>query len=483
VIRRRVADGYGPVVARITPGIVSPPHTVLAPDEWRRLGRARRKDVPRSSHAEWVAPSDRPDPVATLEQQAASRLADIIGIRHGRMAESRFAYLRGAAAQMAWDVAHTPTTDIRVQACGDAHLLNFGMFASPDRRLVFDVNDFDETLPAPFEWDLKRLAASVLVAARDHGFTEASGRTAARRSVSAYREQMQRFAGMAFLDVWYSRIDVEASLLDAVESHATLRRRRRAVEKAKRHTSVAALAKLCDEVDGEYRIRSAPPLIVRVPVDEYPDTHDSLREAIARYEKTLSVERREVVNRHWFADYARKVVGVGSVGTEAFVLLLMGDRPDEPLFLQIKEAQESVLAPFAGDSVYEHQGERVVSGQRLMQAAGDPFLGWTTGVGSDGVTEKQYYVRQLRDMKGDMNIAAMDGAQLETYAGVCGWALARSHARTGRAPMIAGYLGNSDRFDRAIEQFAAAYADQNDSDHDRLADAVAAGSLPTLAGV
>ena len=469
-------------MAKITPGIVSPPHEVLTPEEWRKRGRALRKRVSRSSHAEWDPPSDRPDPVAVLEEQEKSRLSDVVEIRHSRMAASQFPYFRGAAAAMAWDLDHTPTTDIRVQACGDAHLLNFGLFAAPDRRLVFDVNDFDETLPASFEWDVKRLAASVLVAARDHGFADSHGRAAARRSASAYRTQMKRFAGMSFLDVWYSRIDVDGlvRMWDAVESKTDVRRRHRLIEKAKRRTSLAALAKLCHQVDGEYRIQSAPPLIVRVPVEEHSEMREVLREAMADYEQTLPVELREVVNRHWFVDFARKVVGVGSVGTEAFVLLLMGDTRGAPLFLQVKEAQQSVLAPYAGASIYEHQGERVVAGQRLMQAAGDPFLGWTSAVGSDRVTPKQYYVRQLRDMKGDMDIPGMKPRQLERYAALCGWALARAHARTGRAPMIAGYLGGSDRFDRAIESFSLAYADQNEDDQHRVARAVAEGVLPTL---
>jgi uncharacterized protein (DUF2252 family) len=311
-------------VARISPGIVSAPHTVRTPEEWRRLGRARRKQIPRRSHAEWEAPADRPDPVAILEAQTGSRLADVVGIRHGRMAASPFPYFRGAAAPMAWDLAHTPTTDIRVQACGDAHLLNFGIFAAPDRRLVFDVNDFDETLPASFEWDVKRLAASVTVAARDHGFAQAAGHAAARRAASSYRDSVARFAGTPFLDVWYSRLDVDvvSELFDAVQSKAAVRRRHRAIEKAHGRTSVAALAKLCDEADGEYRIRSAPPLIVRVDVEKHEDVRNALRVAMERYERTLTVERREVVNRHHFVDFARKVVGVGSVGTEAFILLL-----------------------------------------------------------------------------------------------------------------------------------------------------------------
>jgi uncharacterized protein (DUF2252 family) len=469
-------------VAKITPGIVSPPHALLTPEEWRRRGRARRKLVSRSSHAEWEPPADRPDPVAILQEQEKSRLPDVVEIRHSRMAASQFPYFRGAAAAMAWDLAHTPTTDIRVQACGDAHLLNFGIFAAPDRRLVFDINDFDETLPASFEWDVKRLAASVLVAARDHGFADAQGRRAARVSAASYRTEIDRFAGMTFLDVWYTRIDVEGlvRMWDAVESRADVRRRHRLIEKAKRRTSLGALVKLCHQVDGEYRIHSAPPLIVRVPVDEEPEVKEVLREAMALYEETLPVELREVVNRHWFADFARKVVGVGSVGTEAFVLLLISDVQGAPLFLQVKEAQESVLAPYAGPSAYEHQGERVVAGQRLMQAAGDPFLGWTTAVGSDRSTLKHYYVRQLRDMKGDMDIPSMKPRQLERYAALCGWALARAHARTGRAPMIAGYLGGSDRFERAIERFSLAYADQNEDDHHRLARAISQGALPTF---
>jgi uncharacterized protein (DUF2252 family) len=469
-------------VAKLTPGIVSPPHEVLAPEEWRRLGRARRKLVPRSDHGEWNPPPNRPDPVDILREQAESRVSDIVGIRHTRMAASPSPSFPPSSAPMAWDLAHTPTTDIRVQACGDAHLLNFGLFAAPDRRLVFDVNDFDETLPASFEWDVKRLAASVVVAARDHGFSDSRGLAAARGSASAYRGQIARYAGMPFLDVWYSRIDVDGlvEIWDAVESDSDVRQRHRLIEKAKSRTSVAALVKLCDQIDGEYRIRSAPPLIVRMPLEQHPEMKEVLREAMVRYEKTLPVELREVVNRHSFGDFARKVVGVGSVGTEAFVLLLMSDTRETPLFLQVKEAQESVLAPYAGPSVYEHQGERVVTGQRLMQAAGDPFLGWTTAVGSDLESPKHYYVRQLRDMKGDMDIPGMKPRQLQRYAALCGWALARAHARTGRAPMIAGYMGDSDRFERAIERFSLAYADQNEDDHHRLERAVADGALPAL---
>jgi uncharacterized protein (DUF2252 family) len=292
------------------------------------------------------------------------------------MAASPFAYFRGAAGAMAWDLAHTPTTDIRVQACGDAHLLNFGMFAAPDRRLVFDVNDFDETLPAPFEWDVKRLAASFAIAARDNGFPDRDARTAARLAVRSYRTEMANYAAMRFLKVWYSRIDIDevSRLSAALEPKEAVHRRRQDIAKARRRTSLKAFLKMCDQVEGQYRIRPAHPAIVRFPIELYPGVLAELRSAVPRYRDTLAEDRREVLRRYYFGDFARKVVGVGSVGLEAFVMLLLGDREDEPLFLQLKEAQESVLAPFAGKSEYRHQGERVVRGQRLTQAAADPFL-------------------------------------------------------------------------------------------------------------
>jgi uncharacterized protein (DUF2252 family) len=466
-------------MSRISPGVLAPPHEILTPEEWRQRGRDQRTQVPRASHAQWEPPADRPDPVAILEEQAKSRVPDLIPIRHGRMVASPFSYFRGAAAPMAWDLAHTPTTDIRVQACGDAHLLNFGMFAAPDRRLVFDVNDFDETLPAPFDWDVKRLAASFAVAARDNGFSDRDAHTAARMSAHSYRTEMANYAAMRFLKVWYSRIDVDevTSLFDAVQPKRAVRRRRRDIEKAQRRTSLKAFLKMCDEVDGQYRIRPAHPVIVRFPIERYPGMLDELRSAVSLYLETLQADRREVLRRYYFGDFARKVVGVGSVGTEAFVLLLLGDRPDEPLFLQLKEAQESVLAPFAGDSEYKHQGERVVMGQRLTQAATDPFLGWTSGLGTSGSDQKDYYVRQLRDMKGSMSVPDMDAPQLNYYGRLCGWALARAHARTGRATVISGYLGSSDAFDHAIADFAISYADQNEHDYRRLLEAVSAGRV------
>jgi len=470
----------------MSPGVLAPKHELLTPDEWRRRGREHRRRAPRSSHAQWEPPPGRPDPVAVLEEQADSRVPDLVPIRYGRMAASSFAYFRGAAAPMAWDLAHTPTTDIRVQACGDAHLLNFGMFAAPDRRLVFDVNDFDETLPASFDWDLKRLAASFAVAARDKEFCDRDARAAARLAAHSYRTEMANYAAMRFLKVWYSRIDVDevTSLFDALQPKAAVRRRRQDIAKAHRRTSLKAFLKMCDQVEGQYRIRPAHPVIVRFPIERHPGVLDELRHAIALYQETLQADRREVLRRYYFGDFARKVVGVGSVGTEAFILLLLGDRPDEPLFLQLKEAQESVLAPFAGPSEYKHQGERVVRGQRLTQAATDPFLGWTSGIGTGGTASasilaaaKDYYVRQLRDMKGSMNIPLMDPHQLNYYARLCGWALARAHARTGRAAMISGYLGSGEAFDYAIADFAIAYADQNEQDYRRLLEAVSAGRV------
>ena len=466
-------------MSKITPGVLAPPHEVLTPDEWRARGRERRSAVSRSSHAQWAPPADRPDPVAVLEEQARCRVPDLIPIRYGRMAASPFAYFRGAAAPMAWDLVHTPTPDIRVQACGDAHLLNFGMYAAPDRRLVFDVNDFDETLPAPFDWDVKRLAASFAVAARDNGFKDREARTAARMAVRSYRTEMANYAAMRFLEVWYSRIDIDevSRLFDAVQSKAAVRRRHRDIANAYRHTSLRAFLRMCDQVEGQYRIRQAHPVIVRFPVERHPGVLEELRSAVAQYQQTLEADRREVLRRYYFGDFARKVVGVGSVGTEAFVMLLIGDRADEPLFLQVKEAQESVLAPFAGPSEYKHQGERVVMGQRLTQAATDPFLGWTTGAGTNGTARKQYYVRQLRDMKGSMSVPLMDPLQLDYYGRLCGWALARAHARTGRASMISGYLGTGEVFDHAIADFAIAYANQNEQDYQRLLEAVSAGRV------
>jgi uncharacterized protein (DUF2252 family) len=472
-------------VGKMSPGVLAPAKEIFTPPEWREQGRAKRADVPRSAHATWAVPEDRPDPITILEEQAGERVPDLVPIRYGRMVASPFAYFRGAAAPMAWDLGHTPTTDIRVQACGDAHLMNFGMFAAPDRRLVFDVNDFDETLPGPFEWDVKRLAASFAVAAMDNGCSDKARYIAARDCAKSYRVEMANFATMRFLDVWYARIDVDkiTSIFDALQPKAAVRRRRRDIDKARQRTSLKALAKMCDQSNGVYRIKPDYPMIVRFPIDLDPAIFEQLHSATARYLQTLKSDAQAVLSRYYFGDFARKVVGVGSVGTEAFVLLLMGDRDDEPLFLQLKEAQESVLAPFAGPSEHKHQGERVVRGQRVTQAASDPFLGWTTGIPADGTQERDYYVRQLRDMKGSMDVPVMDAEQLEYYGRICGWALARAHARTGRATLISGYLGKSEVFDHAIAEFAVAYAKQNERDHQRLVEAVASGRVHAMTGI
>jgi len=407
------------------------------------------------------------------------RVPGLLPIRYGRMSLSPFTFLRGAAGVMAHDLSSTPTTGLRVQLCGDAHLSNFGIFGTPERELVFDVNDFDETLPAPFDWDVKRLAASFAVAARDNGFADSKARSAARLAARSYRTEMANYAAMRFLKVWYSRIDVDevTRLFDALQPKDAVRRRHRDIAKAQSRTSLKAFLKMCDQVEGQYRIRPAHPVIVRFPIELYPGVLEELRSAVALYQETLDEDRREVLRRYYFGDFARKVVGVGSVGTEAFVMLLLGDREDEPLFLQLKEAQESVLAPFAGKSEYRHQGERVVRGQRLTQAATDPFLGWTTGIGTSGSAVKNYYVRQLRDMKGSMSVPLMDPLQLNYYGRLCGWALARAHARTGRATLISGYLGTGEDFDQAIADFAIAYADQNERDYRRLHEAISAGRV------
>ena len=427
-------------------------------------GRAEREAVPLETHAEWMAPRDRPDPVGILEEQDATRVPDLVPIRHGRMIASPFTFYRGGAAIMAWDLSRTPTTGLRVQCCGDAHLSNFGVFAAPDRRMVFDVNDFDETLPAPFEWDVKRLVASFVVAARDNGHRPKEQRAAVRAAAASYRKTMATAAGMRFLDVWYTRIDADDlfAKLAPVADKATKKAAAKNLAKARKKTSLGSLGKFAERVNGGYRIKQQPPVIVRPPELMRDDAEAIVRQGLSDYAQTLSPDRRVVLNHYHYEDFARKIVGVGSVGTEAFMMLLMGDREDDPLFLQIKEATTSVLAPFAGASEYEHAGERVVEGQRLMQTASDAFLGWVTGTGGE---HREFYVRQLRDMKGSAVIEGMPPERLAGYGEICGATLARAHARTGDAAKISGYLGDDDTFDRALEQFAGLYADQNDIDY------------------
>ncbi len=445
-------------------------------------GRAERESAPLESHAEWAAPADRPDPVKILEEQNATRVPELVPIRHGRMIVSPFTFFRGGAAIMASDLSRTATTGLRVQCCGDAHLSNFGVFAAPDRRLVFDLNDFDETLPAPFEWDVKRLAASFVIAARDNGHRRKEQRAAARAAVAAYRKTIAKAATMRFLDVWYTRIDADKLLsnLRGASGKDQVKAAQKMLAKARTRTSLGSLEKFAERVDGGYRIKQQPPVIVRPPETIGEHFEEIIRQGLADYALTLGPDRRVVLDRYHYEDFARKVSGVGSVGTEAMMLLLMGDREDDPLFLQIKEAKPSSLAPFAGDGEYEHQGERVVHGQRLMQAASDAFLGWITGAGE---RHGEFYLRQLRDMKGSAEIERMAPRHLAVYGKICGAALARAHARSGEAAKIAGYLGDDDTFDRALERFAFAYADQNDADYAVFSEAADTGRIAVERGI
>ncbi|MGZ6621979.1 MAG: DUF2252 domain-containing protein [Solirubrobacteraceae bacterium] len=450
-----------PHAARKRRGVLDLPKAV---EERMAEGRAEREFVPREAHGEWAAPDGRPDPIGVLEEEDATRVAELVPIRHGRMIVSPFTFYRGGAGIMAWDLSRTPTTGLRVQCCGDAHLSNFGVFAAPDRQVVFDLNDFDETLPAPFEWDVKRLVASFVVAARDNGHRRKEQRAAARAAAAAYRTAMSSAATMRFLDVWYTRIDAEQLLAEvtATMDKATRKAAQKNLAKARSRTSLGSLSKFAQQVDGEYRIKQQPPVIVRPPETQYDDFEQLIRQGLADYAHSLSPERRLVLDHYHYADFARKVVGVGSVGTEALMVLLMGDREDDPLFLQVKEASESVLAPYAGASEYEQHGERVVQGQRVMQAASDAFLGWVTGTGE---RHHDFSVRQLRDMKGSAVIETMPPGRLARYGELCGATLARAHARSGDAAKITGYLGDDDTFDRALEHFAVAYADQNEADY------------------
>ncbi len=415
-------------------------------------GRALRKVVPRSSHAAWD-PAGRPSPLRLLEESNRRRVPELVPIRDARMRASPFAFLRGAPAVMAHDLATTPVTGITVQACGDAHLLNFGLFATPERNLSFGLNDFDETLPAPWEWDVKRLATSLVVAGRTVGFDPAVCRRAALTAVGVYREQLARYAGMRLLEVWYSRVD--AAAIVAMSRGRRRRAMARGVDKAQHHTNLDALPRLTEPVGGSRRFVEDPPLLTHVA--ECDDGW--VAEVLASYRSTLSDERRRLLDRYRAHDAARKVVGVGSVGTRCYVVLLLGDRHDDPLLLQVKQATTSVLEPYVGRSRYRHHGHRVVNGQRLLQTASDIFLGWA----GDGTSH--YYVRQLWDMKGGVDLEVLDPADLVPYAELCGWVLARAHARSGDAAAISGYLGSGDRFDRAVAAFAEAYADRTEADH------------------
>ena len=467
----------------------APTETIrLSPEERAARGKAARTHSPRSSHGHWEPREGRPDPIALLEEQGATRVPELVPIRYGRMLVSPFTFYRGAALIMASDLDATPRSGLKVQTCGDAHLSNFGVFASPERQLMFDINDFDETLPGPWEWDVKRLAASFEIAGRDRGFSPQERRTVVAAGVAEYRVRMHQHAEARNLDVWYAHIEV-ADILKEIADITTKKQRAKAeatVAKARTRDSMQAFSKLTHEVDGRRRIVSDPPLIV--PIEELTvdagrdDVDGELRALIRSYRRTLETDRRELLNSFDYVHAARKVVGVGSVGTRAWILLLLGRDDQDPLFLQAKEAQESVMERFLGKSRYANHGQRVVAGQRLMQAASDIFLGWQRVTGLDGKV-RDFYLRQLRDWKGSADVDTMVAGGMVAYSRICGATLARAHARSGDRIAIAAYLGNSDAFDRAIADFAVCYADQNEKDYQAVVDAVQSGRLEAQIGL
>jgi uncharacterized protein (DUF2252 family) len=455
---------------------------VLTAEQSAAAGKAAREESPRAGHGDWEPAADRRDPVELLEQQAESRVPELVPIRYGRMLASAFTFYRGAAAIMAMDLAGSPDSGLRVQACGDAHLSNFGAFAAPDRRLVLDVNDFDETLPGPWEWDVKRLAASFEIAGRDREFTTKETRGAVLATIRAYREAMRTFAEMSNLDVWYARLDVDTLLgeIARVGDRKLTKKAERSAEKAGKKNSLKAFDRLVHEVDGEPRFISDPPLLVPVRElisdDQVQMLEGRLLEVLESYRESLQRDRRRLLDGYRFVDLARKVVGVGSVGTRAWVLLFMGRDGEDPLLLQAKEAEASVLEPYVGNSEFENHGERVVEGQRLMQAASDIFLGWAPAIGVDD-RKRDFYVRQLWDGKRSAEVELLPPRGLAGYGRVCGWTLARAHARSGDRIAIGAYLGKGKSFDEAIADFSSRYADQNELDYSALAEAAKSGEI------
>ncbi|POH62379.1 DUF2252 domain-containing protein [Cryobacterium zongtaii] len=478
----------------------SAPHIVEHPNVVARAarGKAARAETPRASHNGWEPAADRPDPVALIEEQNRTRVPDLVPVRHGRMMVSPFTFYRGAAKIMATDLKDTPRAGLIVQLCGDAHLSNFGVFASPERNLLFDLNDFDETLPGPFEYDVLRMTASFTIAARNNGFNAADIRSVTLEAVRSYREGMAQFAAMRTMDIWYARM-TEQEMLKAMDmARATqkdkaARKAAKGLEKtalknaakARSRDSMQALSKLAELVDGQYRIISQPPIVI--PVRDLAeslglssdDVQAAVLEQLRSYRESLQDDRRRLLERFEVVDVAHKVVGVGSVGNRAFIALLQGRDEQDPLFLQVKEATASVLEDHLPKSVYEQPGERVVQGQRMMQAASDIFLGWTKGVQAD----RYLYWRQLRDMKGSAIVEAMVPMGMTFYAHACGWTLARAHARSGDPVAIAAYLGKSDTFDRAVTDFSNRYADQNEKDYEAFLEAVHTGWLEAREGV
>ena len=460
----------------------------LSPGESEAAGKAARRRTPRSALGEWGRSAKRKSPVEILVGQDRTRVPELVPIRHGRMSASAFTFYRGAAGIMAADLGAAPNTDLNVQLCGDAHLSNFGVFAAPDRRLIFDINDFDETHPGPFEWDVKRLVASFAIGGRDLGFSERDRRGAVAEAAREYRHEMRRLAAMRTIDVWYERLDVGA--LERYRSEVTKKTAKRfdkARAKAESKNSLRAFNKLTHSVNGELRIISDPPLIV--PVEEMADSDSQLnvvmgrlREFLVAYRRTLDRDVRRLAESYRFVDLARKVVGVGSVGTRAWIVLLLGRDEGDPLFLQAKEAEASVLEGFAGKSRFNQEGRRVVEGQRLMQAASDIFLGWLTAEGPDGKT-RDFYIRQLWDGKGSAQVELMTPTTMGLYARLCGWTLARAHARSGNRIAIASYLGKGESFESAMSDFAEVYADQNEADYREFEAAISEGRLKAVTGV
>jgi uncharacterized protein (DUF2252 family) len=451
-------------------------------------GRAVRSNVPRSSLADWAPARGRRDPVELLEEQARTRVQELVPIRHGRMLVSPFTFYRGGAFLMAADLDASPRTGLTVQLCGDAHLSNFGAYAAPDRRLVFSVNDFDETLPGPFEWDVKRLVASFAVAGRDRGFNARQRRAINRAVGRAYRESMRDFAALGKLDLWYARIDVDeiSEQVGAQASPKEVKRFERNVAKTRSKDNLKAFGKLTEMVDGRPRIIGDPPLIVTIEDvatdDERPRIEEFVRGIVRDYRRSLPGDRRHLIEQFHYAHAARKVVGVGSVGTRAWIMLMQGRDAADPLFLQAKEAEASVLEPFLGRSAFANHGKRVVEGQRLMQAASDLMLGWVRVAGLDGV-QRDFYVRQLWDQKGSAVVETMRPEMMMAYGHLCGWTLAKAHARSGDPIAIAGYLGSGTSFDRALATFAETYADQNERDFAAFRDAIDEGRLSATPGL
>ncbi|HUO69745.1 MAG TPA: DUF2252 domain-containing protein [Solirubrobacteraceae bacterium] len=452
-------------------------------------GKAARAACPRSSHAAFEPPADRTDPIDLLEAQARTRVPELVPIRYGRMLVSPFTFYRGAAKIMANDLATTPDCGLRAQCCGDAHLSNFGVFASPERRLVFDINDFDETLPGPWEWDVKRLAASMLIAARANAYAPKDQDRIVLDTLAQYRTAMRNFAEMANLEVWYARLDVDSFMREfgSQFKRSQVRRTETLLAKARTKDSMQAFSKLTNRVDGRAEIVDQSPLIVPLralmPEDQVGGAFEELHKLIRSFRQSLEHDRRILLEQFELADFARKVVGVGSVGTRAWIALLFGRDNSDPLFLQLKEAEDSVLEEYVGKSAYKNHGQRVVTGQRLMQAVSDIFLGWLhVPSGMDGVA-RDFYGRQLRDWKGSAEIENMTPDGMAAYGRLCGWTLARAHARSGDRIAIASYLGSGPTFDRAILDFSKAYADQNEQDYKALAKAVKSGRVIAQTGL